>query len=174
MVKNPHAFTFHMDCFLSLFFVKKEKRTPFIIYWMVRETEKWSESLLRAFFSKAQQIPSKKVLLAKKGKKGKRERHETISSLRVFILVENVLSFYLLCKHYFHPLASKVKVATTIHVVPFSRLYVVTKLPSFFPFCFSSWKTLKRLCCCLKNFKRRMSSKSTTKRSTVLRVCTFQ
>ena len=76
--------------------------------------------------------------------------------------------FFLLCKHHFHPLASRVKVATTIHVVPFSRLYVVTKLPSFFPFCFSSWKTLKRLCCCLKNFKRRMSSKSGTKRSTVL------
>ena len=80
--------------------------------------------------------------------------------------------FFLLCKHHFHPLASRVKVATTIHVVPFSRLYVVTKLPSFFPFCFSSWKTLKRLCCCLKNFKRRMSSKSGTKRSSVLQVHT--
>ena len=67
--KKNHAFTFHMDCFLSLFFVKKEKRTPFIIYWMVRETEKWSESLLRAFFSKAQQIPSKKGSFCEQGEK---------------------------------------------------------------------------------------------------------
>ena len=162
-----------MDCFLSLFFVKKEKRTPFIIYWMVRETEKWSESLLRAFFSKAQQIPSKKGSFRERGKKGKRDRHETISSL-LFYFTGKCPFFLLFCKHHFHPLASRMKVATTIHVVPFSRLYVVTKLPSFFPFCFSSWKTLKRLCCCLKNFKRRMSSKSGTKRSSVLWVHTFQ
>ena len=159
---------------VSFLFFGKRKKDPFIIYWMVRETEKWSESLLRAFFSKAQQIPSKKVLFASKGKKGKRGNDMKQFQVSCFCFTGKC-PFFLLCKHYFHPLtSSKVKVATTIHAVPFSRLYVVTKLPSFFPFCFSSWKTLKRLCCCLKNFKRRMSSKSGTKRSSVLQVHTFQ
>ena len=140
---------------------------------MVRETEKWSESLLRAFFSKAQQIPSKKGSFCEQGEKKVSGNDMKQFQVSCFYFTGKC-PFFLLCKHHFHPLASRVKVATTIHVVPFSRLYVVTKLPSFFPFCFSSWKTLKRLCCCLKNFKRRMSSKSGTKRSSVLRVHTFQ
>ena len=95
--KNPHAFLLSIRIVSSPgFFCKKEKRTPFIIYWMVRETEKWSESLLRAFFSKAQQIPSKKVLLRAREKKVSAGTiHETVSSLLcVFILLENVLSSY--------------------------------------------------------------------------------